>query len=232
MNSVAEINYQLRILPCLSGLGDEDLTVLSQKANLRRIAKNDVLFKESDEIKFFFVIREGAIKLFKTSKDGRELIIKMLKEGDYFCCAPLLTDGRSLVNAVAVENTTVVAIPEENFKEVIENGMSETGFKMLKGLCRRIKYLSGIIEDITFKDVEQRVALVLLRLAEERQPEEDGIVYLSVTHHDIASMAGTVREVVSRTMSRLKKEEVIMESAIRGLKIDKEKLKSFLTTKQ
>jgi CRP/FNR family transcriptional regulator len=227
MNSVSEINHDLRILPCLSGLGDDDLAIIGRRAELKRITRNDVLFSESDPVRFFFVLRTGAVKLFKTSKDGRELIIRTMKPGDYFCCAPLFDGERSLANAVAVEDSTLIVIPSDKFKEMLCGSVGEIGLKVIVSLCAKIKHLSSLVEDLTFKDVEHRVLMTLLSLSEERSPKEN-VVALSVSHHDIASMTGTVREVVSRVMSRLKKEGIITESSIRSFKIDKERLSSVL----
>ena len=119
-------------------------------------------------------------------------------------------------------------IPARYFKEMINSSVSGMGLRIITGLCNKIKYLSNLVENLTFKDVEQRVMVSLLRLAEEKSPQ-DNIVSLSITHQDIASMVGSVREVVSRTMSRLKKERIIVDSNIKGFKIDKERLSRLIS---
>jgi CRP/FNR family transcriptional regulator len=230
MSAISEINRALKVLPCLSGLKVEELAIIEGKAKLKRFPKNEVIFLESDTVKFFFVVRTGAIKLFKTSKEGRELMIKRMGPGDYFCCAPLYTGGKSFVNAVAIEDSVVVMIPADRFKEMLVSSVSEMGLRIITGLCKRIKYLSNLVEELTFKDVEQRIILALLRLAEEKLPEEN-VVVLTVTHQDIASMTGTVREIVSRTMARFKKEGVIADSSARGFKVDKDRLSHLLKRK-
>lgn len=230
MNHAPEINHDLRVLPCLSGLGDEDLIIIGQMSGLKGVAKDDIVFQESEPMDFFFIVKTGSIKLYKTSIDGRELTIKVMRAGDYFCCAPLYADGRCTVSAVALENSNLVAIPAGDFKEMLSNGVSMFGLHLITGLCQRIKYLSNLVEDLTFKDVEQRVALLLLRLAEEKT-QEDTIVSISITHQDIAAMTGTVREVVSRTITRLKKKGVITDRSVRGFKIDKQGLSKLLNKK-
>lgn len=229
MNLTSELINDLRRIPCLSGLDDEELSIIEQKVEVRNVSHNNVLFNESDPLRFFFIVRKGAIKLFKSSKEGRELVIRIMKEGDYFCCAPLFNKCQSIVSAIAIEDSTLIAIPEDYLRKVLFENMSDFGRKLVLGLCSRVRYLSNLVEDITFRDVEQRVITSLLRLAEEKSPEED-IVHLTLTHHDIATITGTVREVVSRTMSRLKKEDII-ETTIRGFKIDKHKLSSLLNKK-
>lgn len=224
MSRISEIKHDLRAIPCLSGLKDEDLISIGQMAHLKKIPKNHIVFLESDPTEFLFIVKNGAIKLYKTSQEGRELLVKIIGQGDYFCCAPLYGEGKYFVNAAALEDSTLIAIPSDNFKEMLCGEMGEMGLGMLSSLCGRLKHLSSLLEDITFKDVEQRIVFALLRVAEEKSG--DSSVFLALTHHDIASITGSVRVVVSRTMSRLKKEGTIIESTHKGFRVDKEKLRA------
>ena len=225
------LNYRdLRTFPCLSGLNDEDFAIIGKKAELKHIFKNDVLFLEEEPVKFFFILEEGAIKLSNVSKDGRELIIRIMKPQDYFCGAPLLTSGKSLVNATAIDDSTIITIPCDYFLKILFKGTNEINKKVITTLCSKIEYLSNIIKDITFKDVEHRIIISLLKLAEERAPM-DSEATLKVTHQVLASMAGTVREVASRTLLRLRKEGVISNTNPRSIRVNKEKLVRFLSGK-
>jgi CRP/FNR family transcriptional regulator len=80
---------ELRILPCLSGLQSEDLAVLAQTATQKRYSKNEIIFQEQGQAKFFFIVTSGSVKLYKTSAEGRELVIRVMRPGNYFCCSPL-----------------------------------------------------------------------------------------------------------------------------------------------
>lgn len=223
MKPIAETMPDLRSLPCLSDLREDELSLIGERAHISTFLKNEILFRESDSLNFIFIVRTGRIKLFKTSSEGRELTIKLLGPHEYFCCAPLYLDGKYSVSAMAMEDSAVVMIPSKDFKEILSVSVGEIGLRIIRGLCSRIKYLSVLVENLSFKDVEQRIIFVLSRLAEEKSPDNN-IVSLAITHQDIASMTGTVREVVSRTMLKLKKEEVIVDSSARGFKVDKEKL--------
>ncbi|MBF0520306.1 MAG: Crp/Fnr family transcriptional regulator [Nitrospirae bacterium] len=195
---------QLRQLPCLSQIRDEDLEDIGRKSFLKKYCKNDFIFLASDEVKFFFIVESGSVKLYKNSEEGREIVIKIMGMGEHFCCAPIYADNKNMVNAVALEDTTVFAIPADDFTSMLHSGLSEFGVKMLRTLCMRVKHLSSIVENITFKDVEKRVLMAIMNLAELKSPGTD-TVPLTLTHQEIASMTGTVREVVSRTMSKLRR---------------------------
>lgn len=223
MDTFSEIIHDLQVLPCLAGLSSEDLAAIGRMTNFRKIRKNEVLFEETEAVQYFFIVRAGSVKLSKNSQEGKELIVKIMGPGDYLCCAPLYAGGRHFMSAVAREDSALLAIPAVSFKEFLSGSLGPMGLKIIGGLCGRISYLSNLMEDLTFKDVEQRVMLALMRLAEEKSPS-DRMTALTVTHQDIASMTGTVREVVSRTMSRLKKEHVVTDSSAKGFTVDKERL--------
>lgn len=214
MNLASDLREDLRTLPCLSGLKEDELSAISEQAHLKKFSRNQFLFRESEPVDFFFIVKKGRIKLFKTSEKGKELIIKIMGPSDYFCCAPIYSDKRYSVSAVPIEDTEAVVIPVRDFMEMIDATVGEMGMRIIKGLCGRIKYFSNLVENISFKDVEHRVLRTLLRVAEEESCEDE-IVSLAVTHQDIAAMTGTAREVVSRTMSKLKREGIIIDSNIK-----------------
>lgn len=223
MNDVCEIGQNFRILPCVSRLGDEGLSLLCRFSNVKSFDRNSVIFEESDLAGSFYIMRKGSVKLYKASPEGRELLIKVVGPGDCICCAPLYGTKRYLLSAKTLEDSTLIVIPAERFREIISSRLNEIGSVIISCLSSRIEYLSTLLGDLAFKDVEQRVIISLLRLAVKRAPD-DAIVTLTLTHSDIAAMTGTVREVVSRTMSKLKKDRIITESTVKGFRIDKERL--------
>lgn len=114
MDQALNMLTDLRLLPCLSGLKDDDLDVISRMAKAIRYKKNEVIFEETERARFFFVVISGSVKLYKTSPQGKELLIRIMRQGDYFCCAPLYC-GTYPVNAMAVEESTLIVLPAEEF---------------------------------------------------------------------------------------------------------------------
>lgn len=226
MSEYSGMVEDIRILPCLACLGNEELLNISEISRMQDLEKNSRLFEATEPVKSLFVVKKGSIKLSKISSKGRELIMKTLGPGDYFCCAPLYAGGKYFVSATALEDSTLVVIPADRFKKMLWGGMNDMGLRVVMGLCKRIKYLSGFIENLSFKDVEQRVLETLVRLAEERETE-DNFVHLALTHQDIASMVGTVREVVSRVIAKLRREGIVVESTSKGCTVDKTELSRF-----
>jgi CRP/FNR family transcriptional regulator len=230
MNPLTEVLDGLRSFPCLSGLGKDDLLFMGKLTKIKKINRNEVLFEETDQAKFFFVLKSGTVKLYKTSQEGRELVIRIMGLGDYFCCAPLCSGGYYMVRAIAIEDTTLIVIPSEAFINALRNTVSETGWKIITGLCNKIYFMSSLIEDLAFKDVEKRVMATLLTLSSQ-MPQQGELISFQLSHQDVASMTGTVREVVARTMSKLKKEGVVTHTSVKGFTIDRARL-SMLLNKQ
>lgn len=220
-------DISLKSIPCLADLDRERLEQLEQKACLKKIRKNELIFKESEPAKSIFVVKSGLVKLFKTSEEGRELVIEIMERGDHFCFAPMYLGRNFSANAQAIEESYVITINATDFKSVINRETSELGQKVIAGLCRKIEHLTMMIEDIAFNNIEQRISRAMLNLINGRNHSEN-IVTIEISHKEIALMTGTVREVVSRTIGKLKKHGIIIKTGVRHLKINRERLVSFI----
>ena len=194
---------------------------------LKRFERNAVIFEESEPAERFYVVDAGSLRLYKASQGGRELSTRIIGSGNCTCCAPLFGNRRHCVSARALEDSTLIVVPAEIFREMIGSTLHEVGMVILSCLSRRVAHLSNLLGDVTFKGVEERVLRWLLRTARERSLRQEKVP-LPFTHSDIASMTGTVREVVSRIMSRLKREGIITDSTVRGFRVDIDKLARFL----
>ncbi len=220
-------DISLKSIPCLADLDAKRLEQLEQKAHLKKIRKNELIFKEAEPVKSIFVVKSGLVKLSKTSAEGRELVIEIMERGDHFCFAPMYLGRNFSANAQAIEDSYVIMINAADFKSVIDSETGKLGQKIISGLCRKIEHLTRMIEDIAFNDIEQRISRAMLNLIDGRNQSEN-IVTIEISHKDIASMTGTVREVVSRTIGRLKKHGIIIKTGVRYLKINRKRLVSFL----
>jgi len=217
----------LKVLPCLAQFTEKELEIIGEGLEVKTLKKNNPVFYESEPVRDIFIVKDGSVKLYKSSPDGKELVIRVMKEGDHFCCAAALSGERYFVNAIANEDATIITLPVSLFKKRLFASIDPLTMKLIKGLCGRIRYLSCIVEDLTFLNVEQRVGHFLLMVSHETSADDE--VELSLTHQEIAGMVGTVREVVSRVMSKLKKEGVILKSTVKGFRISKNRLCRYLS---
>ncbi len=213
-----EIYAYLSRLYCLSVLPEEGLSRLARVARTKVLVRGELLFNEGEEVECIYILYTGSIRLFKTSSEGRELVVKLVREGELLGCEVLFREPRHMMSAVSEEVSEVIVLPRDVFREVYLKEMGDAGVRLLESLSSCIREMVSLVEDLAFKDVEMRVLNKLYEIAISKA--EGQRVFLCLTHQDIASMVGSVREVVSRTMSRLKRRGVIVDSTVKGFRVD------------
>lgn len=219
----SDVSNDLRCLPCLSLLNDEEFSDISESAEVRRLCKNEIIFLESEPLKSTIVVKVGSVKLCKTALNGREFIINVIWPGEYYCYPPLKADTTNVMSAMAFTDSTVLLIPSNRFKALLDRKIGKVGLRIVSGLCETIAHLSEKIDDLAFRSVEQRISKTLYALADDL-PVEDGLVTVHINHHELAAMVGTAREVVSRIVGKLKDKHVISDSRSKNFKVNKNML--------
>ena len=189
----------LESVPIFSDLSKSDLTKISDRMTQRTFTKNQMILLEDDLGQTFFVISKGSVKITRLSDDGREVILAMLGEADFFGEMSLLDgDGRS-ANVVALEASEVLTLARNEFLDILEK-YPKISICLLEELTHRLRKSDQQIESLSLSDVEQRIGITLIRLAEELGTIKQGSVTITNLpfQQDIANMAGTSREKVSR----------------------------------
>jgi len=200
----------LESVPIFSDLSKSDLTKISDRMTHRKFTKNQMILLEDDLGQTFFVIAAGSVKITRLSDDGREVILAMLGEADFFGEMSLLDgDGRS-ANVVALEASEVLTLARNEFLDILEQ-YPKISISLLEELTNRLRKSDQQIESLSLSDVEQRIGITLIRLAEELGTIKQGSVKIKNLpfQQDIANMAGTSRETVSRTFKLLEEKGLL-----------------------
>ena len=200
----------LESVPIFSDLSKSDLTKISDRMTQRSFTKNQMILLEDDLCQTFFVISKGSVKITRLSDDGREVILAMLGEADFFGEMSLLDgDGRS-ANVVALEASEVLTLARNEFLDILEK-YPKISICLLEELTHRLRKSDQQIESLSLSDVEQRIGITLIRLAEELGTIKQGSVTITNLpfQQDIANMAGTSRETVSRTFKLLEEKGLL-----------------------
>ena len=200
----------LESVPIFSDLSKSDLTKISDRMTHRKFTKNQMILLEDDLGQTFFVIATGSVKITRLSDDGREVILAMLGESDFFGEMSLLDgDGRS-ANVVALEESEVLTLARNEFLDILEQ-YPRISISLLEELTNRLRKSDQQIESLSLSDVEQRIGITLIRLAEELGTIKQGSVKIKNLpfQQDIANMAGTSRETVSRTFKLLEEKGLL-----------------------
>ena len=199
----------LRKIPVFAGLPDDLLRLIGSHTVERQISKGETIFHEGDPGEGFHYVIEGQVKIIKTSEDGREHIIKVMQAGDLFAEVLLFNALPYPATATAVDAVRVGVIRNADLERLVL-GNNQLALQLIKALSQRLLYAQQKIKNLALDDVLSRTAEVLLRLAtdqvgRERVPE----IRLDFSRQDLASLVGTTRETVTRTLSALKKDGII-----------------------
>ena len=200
----------LRNVPIFTDLTDSDLTKIASKMVPRVYKKGQMILLEESMGETFFIITQGAVKVTRLSADGREVILAILGESDFFGEMSLLDgEGRS-ANIVANEDAKVLTLSRNDFLDCLES-YPKIAIALLEELATRLRKSDQQIESLSLSDSEHRIGITLIRLAGELGTIKQGHVTVKNLPYqqDIANMAGTSRETVSRTLKLLEDKKLV-----------------------
>ena len=200
----------LQSVPIFSELSPTDLNKIAERMVQRAYTKGQMILLEDDLGQTFFVIAEGSVKITRLSDAGREVILAMLGESDFFGEMSLLDGAGRSANVVALEASEVLTLARNDFLDILQQ-YPKISISLLEELTQRIRKSDQQIESLSLSDVEQRIGITLIRLAEELGTIKQGSVKIKNLPYqqDIANMAGTSRETVSRTFKLLEEKGLV-----------------------
>src|ERR1700690_972894 len=193
-----------------SGLTDAELQFLAERAVPRQFAPGEVVFVEDQPCVGLYVVERGNIRIFKSSSSGREQVLSIDGPGSSVAEVPVFDGGNYPASGAAVDHATLLFVGKQDFQALCL-AHPEVALKVLRVVGSRLRRLVGIIEELSFTTVRQRLAVFLLRLAQrEGTASGDGVRFqLPGSNQELAAQLGTVRELVSRNLSRLQAEGLV-----------------------
>jgi len=190
----------LQNISVFSGLSAEELGVIAERSVTRTYPKNTILINEGDIGTALFVVLSGKVKVFVSDSSGKEFVLNVLGDGEYFGEMALLDDETRTASVMTVEKSSFCILNKEDFLPLVLSHpkMMST---LLKNLVCRIRQLTDNIKALALKDVYGRVK----RLLEDLAITQDGqaVVQDKLTQQDIADRVGSSREMVARILKDL-----------------------------
>jgi CRP/FNR family transcriptional regulator len=183
-----------------AALSEAEIQVLAQRAVEKRFAADEILFWEGEPCAGIFLIVQGSVKIFRTSPGGREVMLTIETAPATVAELPLFDGGPYPASVRAVEPVVTLFLNKNDFRQVCLQ-YPEVALKVLAVVGRRLRHLVGLVESMTFGSVTQRLARLLLDASKGAAAETFD---LPMTHQELASRLGTVREVVSRNLTRFR----------------------------
>jgi DNA-binding response OmpR family regulator len=187
--------------------GEEDLRILNQNREVRNYKKKAEIYREGSYPFYLFYITKGRIKVYKTNDDGKELIVGLYSEGDYFGHVNLMTDQAYTDSAAAIDECELNLIPKSDFNDLM-NKNRQVSQKFISILSKEIQENEEQLIKLAYNSVRKRVSEALIKFFEplDEKMQHQGI---KISRDDISNVAGTSLETAIRTLSDFKDEKLI-----------------------
>jgi CRP-like cAMP-binding protein len=204
----ASIIYSLQRCQLFAGLPKNDLADIASFTELKVLERDRYLFREGEKCRGFFIIQKGGISVHRVNAIGKEQVIHIFRDGDSFGEGALAGDRGYPADARAVEATQLLLVKKEEFIDLLGR-RADLSLRMLASMAKHNRDLVGQIEDLTLRDVGTRLANWLLKRCPDPTSEHPCEIELSTTKQVLAAELGTVSATLSRTLARLRDEELL-----------------------
>ena len=197
-------------VPIFSGLTESELGFLAQGVVPRHYSTGEIVFSEGEPCSGLYVVESGHVRIFKSSASGREQVLSIDGPGSSIAELPVFDGGSYPASVAAMDDATLLFVSKQDFQALCL-AHPQVALKVLRVVGARLRRLVGIIEELSFTTVRHRLASFLLRLAKkEGKRSGEGVeITMPASNQELASQIGTVRELVSRNLSRLQAEGML-----------------------
>jgi len=195
----------------VSDVGGQDaLKKFTENKKVNTYKKKKSIYLEGNYPNGIYYLNSGKVKLFKTHEHGKELIISLLKEDDFFGYSSLLEGQEYHESAQTLEDSEITFIPKEDFFSFIYNN-ADVAKKFLHILTRNVTEQQEQLIKLAYSSVRKRVAEALLLLEDrfKKDPSQQQPFSIAISREDLANIVGTATESLIRTLSDFKEEKLI-----------------------
>ena len=190
----------IKMMPHFSGLSAPEYDTIRQYFHEKRVIKGEILLFEGDTADTLYFMIEGVVKVYKTSADGKEQILQIIRPGESFNDVPVFSGEVNLASAEAMSNVSVCTVKKSDMENILKE-YPQVAMNVIQILSQRVVHLVSLVEDLSFRNVTGRVAKVLLEYAGDGSDDKPRL-----TQQEMAAMIGTAREMVGRSLKTLEEE--------------------------
>lgn len=195
MDNTVSGTIALGALPYFRSLSNNELAHLASSLIERAFDKDEIVFLEGEPCEGLYLVREGIIKIYKLSSEGREQILSHVRRGGSFNEVAVFDGGPNPANAAAIELSKLWIMPSQALFESIQKHPA-VAMAVVRNLGIRLRQLVNMVEDLSLRQVSARLARLLLESATGNEPQP-------LTQQEMASRLGTVREMIGRSLRQL-----------------------------
>ena len=209
----------MKYVPIFSDLGDDQLDKIGRMGSHHKYKKYSVILFEHEFSAGLFIITKGKVKVSRFSDDTKEVILAILSKSDIFGEMSILDGYSRSATVTTLEDSEIFLIKRDDFLQLLKSN-NDIVNSMLQEMTRRLRVADMKIKALGMKDSEGKIAAVLIQLAGEIGKVASGKAEIKKLpyQHDLANMAGTSRETISRTLHTFAKKGFV-ELEGQGLRI-------------
>jgi CRP/FNR family transcriptional regulator len=212
----------IKSIPYFSVMNPAEIEAVKSSFTEKAIPRGEVILMEGELSDTIYFVSAGAVKIFKTSAQGKEQILSIARPGEALNDVPVFDGGPNPVNAQALGPVTLYALKKDRLQSIMEQ-YPKIALNTSKVLAARMRQLVTLVEDLSFRHVLGRVTKILLTHAGDGVGANDHL-----TQQEMAAMAGTAREVVARSLKTLEEQGHIRLERHRIVITDKKSLEEIV----
>lgn len=211
--AVCSLEYRLKIvgrLPFFKPLPAEAISKINLLFHDRDARVDERIYFEGDDAKFLYLVAMGKVKLIRNAASGGEVLLDILRGGEYFGALTALGGRVYAETAIAQTDCCILQISSADFESILSE-YPEVARRALEVVSQRLAESREIIQQLSSYTAKQRIAAALLRLAGKlgEAHGENVLIQLPFSRQDLAAMTGATTETVSRVMSRFAEEKLV-----------------------
>jgi CRP-like cAMP-binding protein len=186
-------------------LTDEQMAALSPLCNILKFSEGELIFQEGEEATGFYIVLSGKVQIYKISREGKEMILHLFGPGEMFAEVPIFSGiPKYPANSLCMTDCEILSIQGEGFRSLVMQH-PDIALSILTVFAKRLHEFSEIIEDLSLRTVDSRLAKYLLSVS-ENSPEK---AVIQIHKKTLASILGTIPETLSRSFKKLSNEGLI-----------------------
>ena len=199
----AIVENTLRGCQLFVGLPASDIAEIASFVVPKRLDRGEYLFRAGDRSDGFYIVQQGAIKLHRVSAAGKEQVIHLFRPIESFAEGTVASPAGYPADARATEPTTVLLVPKADLIQMLGR-RPELALRILGSMAQHLRVLVGLLDDLTLKDMETRLANWLLKHCPRKS--NDGVIDIKLdrTKRVLAAEMGTTSETLSRTLAKFR----------------------------
>jgi CRP-like cAMP-binding protein len=204
-----DVLKRMRELDLFQGVPVEKLRVLAERSRYRTYKAGELFIGETDPAHAFYVVITGQIKLYKSSPEGKEQTLNLLRPGDPFGMCTAFAIDSFPANAMALEESGVLLIPGPAMEAV---AMEEPRLllNIIGIISDRLRESMALIESLSLKEIPQRLAAFLLHDLRSKGEKETDRLILTITQRELAKILGATPEALSRVIRKMSNAKILV----------------------